>query len=59
LKEKTSLPFHGAACGVQVKHLTEKGTSQEPVVKRRVGRKDEEKDEVGGSSAKDEQCAKL
>jgi len=43
LKEKTSPPFHGAACGVQVKHLTEKGRSQEPVVKRDVGRMDVEK----------------
>jgi len=32
-----------------------KGISQEPVVKRDVGRRNEEKDEVGESSDKDEQ----
>jgi len=58
-KKKTSQPFHGEACGVQVKCLTKKGIIQEPVMKRDVGRRDEEIDEVGGSSDKYEQWAKL
>jgi len=39
--------------------LTEKGINQEPVVKRDVGKRDEEKDEVGRSFDKDEQWVKL